>query len=168
MSHHLHMITYWNYLQCLQYRHHISFQGARTLNTHCEEGWGVWSLKELQAVLCLQPQIAEDCSERESRILWDQGNGWGTAEKSWWYSIHSLEMSFCLFSCPRANARDSEGFLENDLARKLCKCCYGHQLGGSGQGKGTTFPTYKAKPVLGITQCCYSGKLSKWNAFCLL
>lgn len=59
-------------------------------------------------------------------------------------------MSFCLFSCPRADARDSEGFLENDLARKLCKRCHGHQLGGSGQGKGTIFLSQKNKALLGV------------------
>lgn len=75
---------------------------------------------------------------------WDPvgtGQWLGTAEKSCWRSIGILKMSFCLLACPRADARDSEGFLENDLARKLCECCHGDQLGGSGQGKGTTFPT---------------------------
>lgn len=104
------------------------------------------------------------CSERESRILWQQDSGWRTAGRSCWHSMHSLEMSFCLLSCPRANARDSEGFLENDLARKLCECCHGHQPGGSGQGK-VPLPVCKARAGLGLTQSCCSGELSSKMPF---
>lgn len=47
----------------------------------------------------------------------------------------SLRCPFSFILLPlRTYARDSEGFLEDDLAGELCKCCHGYQPGGSWQG----------------------------------
>lgn len=78
-----------------------------------------------------------------------------------------LRCPFCLLSCARADARDSEGFLENDLARKLCECCHGHQPGGSGQGK------VPPPSVFSQTRAVFNTELllraaQKQNAFCFL
>lgn len=77
-----------------------------------------------------------------------------------------LRCPFCLLSCPRADARDSEGFLENDLARKFCECCHGHQPGGSGQGK-VPLPACKTRPGLCLTQLLLR-RAQQQNAFCFL
>lgn len=142
--------TYWS--------HHFCCHRAGTLNTCCEEGSDLPESSRLFVAVTLNDRgmRAGSCGKRT--MAGEQLEGVigipGTL----------LRCPFCLLSCPRADAGDSEGFLENDLARELCECCHGHQPGGSGQGK-VPLPGCSATPGLCLTRSCCSGELSSKMPF---
>lgn len=149
---------YWNCLHSLQHGPHPSFQGAR----------GVWSLRELGLFCTCNAESQRDALKGRVGSCGNRAMAGEQLQRVVGIRQAFLRCPFVFSPAPGPMQETVKDFWRMIWQENSASVVMVTNLVEVGRVRVPLCQHYKAKPVLGVTRCCCSGRLSKWNAFCLL